>query len=109
MKGSPCSLLGIIVAALVFLLLAVPIAVADTLTGKVVKITDGDTLYVLDANYQQHKIRLAGAQYRISWLKRHWRGQVNVCCSVTLCAEQTICYKDFIIRRSTEHPKRERT
>ncbi len=34
-------------------------AFADTLTGKVVKITDGDTLYVLDANYQQHKIRLA--------------------------------------------------
>ncbi len=35
-------------------------ASADTLTGKVVKITDGDTLYVLDAKYQQHKIRLAG-------------------------------------------------
>ncbi len=31
-------------------------AVADSLTGKVVKITDGDTLYVLDANYWQHKI-----------------------------------------------------
>ncbi len=29
---------------------------ADSLTGKVVKITDGDTLYVLDANYEQHKI-----------------------------------------------------
>ncbi len=35
-------------------------ASADSLTGKVVKITDGDTLYVLDANYKQHKIRLAG-------------------------------------------------
>ncbi len=33
---------------------------ADSLTGKVVKITDGDTLYVLDANYKDHKIRLAG-------------------------------------------------
>ncbi len=42
---------------LVFLSLT---ASADTLTGKVVKITDGDTLYVLDDNYQQHKIRLAG-------------------------------------------------
>ncbi len=41
----------------VFLSLA---ASADTLTGKVVKITDGDTLYVLDVNYKQHKIRLAG-------------------------------------------------
>ncbi len=35
-------------------------AFGDTLTGKVVKITDGDTLYVLDANHQQHTIRLAG-------------------------------------------------
>ncbi len=35
-------------------------AFADSLTGKVVKITDGDTLYVLHANYEQHKIRLAG-------------------------------------------------
>ncbi len=35
-------------------------ASADSLTGKVVKITDGDTRYILDANYQQHKIRLAG-------------------------------------------------
>ncbi len=31
-------------------------AFADTLTGKVVKITDGNNLYVLDANYEQHKI-----------------------------------------------------
>ena len=42
---------------LVFLSLT---ASADSLTGKVVKITDGDTLYVLDANYKEHKIRLAG-------------------------------------------------
>ncbi len=35
-------------------------ASADSLTGKVVKITDGDTLYILDANYKEHKIRLAG-------------------------------------------------
>ncbi len=42
---------------LVFLSLA---ALADSLAGKVIKITGGDTLYVLDANYQQHKIRLAG-------------------------------------------------
>ncbi|MFB3088146.1 MAG: thermonuclease family protein, partial [Acidiferrobacterales bacterium] len=42
---------------LIGLSLAAP---ADSLTGKVVKITDGDTLYVLDANYQEHKIRLAG-------------------------------------------------
>ncbi len=36
---------------------------ADTLTGKVVKITDGDTVYVLDANYKDHKIRLAGIDF----------------------------------------------
>ncbi len=47
----------IVLCFLVFLSLA---ASADLLTGKVVKITDGDTLYVLDANYQEHKIRLAG-------------------------------------------------
>ena len=33
---------------------------ADTLIGKVVKITDGDTLVVLDADNTQHKIRLSG-------------------------------------------------
>ncbi len=40
-----------------FLLLAAPTTFADSLTGKVVKITDGDTLYVLDANYKEHKER----------------------------------------------------
>ncbi len=39
------------VIALCFLLLFFSLtASADTLTGKVVKITDGDTLYVRDAN-----------------------------------------------------------
>ena len=33
---------------------------AETLTGYVVSIADGDTVTVLDANRQQHKIRLAG-------------------------------------------------
>ncbi len=46
---------------------------ADPLTGKVGKITDGDTLYVLDANYKEHKIRLAGMMRlnegrRMDWL-----------------------------------------
>ncbi len=48
------------VTTLFFLVFLSPAASADTLTGKVVKITDGDTLYVLDANYEQHKIHLAG-------------------------------------------------
>jgi endonuclease YncB( thermonuclease family) len=33
---------------------------ADTLTGRVVNVADGDTVTVLDANHQQHKIRLQG-------------------------------------------------
>ncbi len=33
---------------------------AETLTGRVIGITDGDTFTVLDANNQQFKIRLAG-------------------------------------------------
>ena len=52
--------MAIRVIALFFLVFLSLVALADSLTGKVVKITDGDTLYVLDANYKQHKIRLAG-------------------------------------------------
>ena len=48
------------VITLFFLLFLSLAAFANSLTGKVVKITDGDTLYVLDANYKEHKIRLAG-------------------------------------------------
>ena len=48
-----------LIAPFFFVALSIP-ASADSLTGKVVKITDGDTLYVLDANYKEHKIRLAG-------------------------------------------------
>ena len=33
---------------------------ADSLTGRVVKIADGDTVTVLDARNEQHKVRLAG-------------------------------------------------
>ena len=35
-------------------------ATADTITGRVVGIADGDTVTVLDAQHVQHKIRLAG-------------------------------------------------
>lgn len=33
---------------------------ADTIEGRVIGVTDGDTITVLDAQRQQHKIRLAG-------------------------------------------------
>lgn len=42
-------------------LFAVPLlGGAETLSGKVVKVVDGDTVYVLGAAEQQHKVRLAG-------------------------------------------------
>ena len=41
-------------------LLTAPLAHTDTLLGRVVGITDGDTVTVLDANRVQHKIRLQG-------------------------------------------------
>ena len=44
----------------IFLLLLSCSVQAETLTGRVVGIADGDTITVLDANRQQHKIRLAG-------------------------------------------------
>jgi len=47
--------------ALVCLLLALACtAHAETITGRVVGVTDGDTITVLDANKVQHKIRLSG-------------------------------------------------
>ncbi len=50
----------IILAALAFLLVAAPIAFADSLTGKVVKVADGDRITVLDNTNTQHRIRLQG-------------------------------------------------
>lgn len=41
------------------MLLSLP-AAATELTGRVVGITDGDTITLLDDNRQQHKIRLSG-------------------------------------------------
>lgn len=45
---------------LFLLALAFGFAHADTLKGYVVGVADGDTLTVLDANREQHKIRLSG-------------------------------------------------
>lgn len=43
-----------------FLLLIPALTAAETLSGRVVRVVDGDTVYVLDAAQEQHKIRLAG-------------------------------------------------
>ena len=44
----------------VAVLLASPAVAADLLEGRVVRIADGDTLTVLDADQVQHRVRLAG-------------------------------------------------
>ena len=41
-------------------MLTVSVASAETLIGTVVGVADGDTITVLDANREQHKIRLGG-------------------------------------------------
>jgi endonuclease YncB( thermonuclease family) len=47
-------------AVSILLFLALPLAQAETITGLVVRVTDGDTIVSLDANKTQHKIRLQG-------------------------------------------------
>jgi len=47
-------------AVCVVLFFSLPLAQAETLTGRVVRVTDGDTIVVLDASKAQHKIRLQG-------------------------------------------------
>jgi endonuclease YncB( thermonuclease family) len=48
------------VTLIYFLLFTPCLILADTLTGRVVRITDGDTVVVLDSSNAQHKIRLQG-------------------------------------------------
>ena len=48
------------IALLLALLITHCLVQADTLTGRVVRVTDGDTIVVLDAGNAQHKIRLTG-------------------------------------------------
>lgn len=46
--------------ALALLLFGCISAWADTITGEVIAVTDGDTIRVLDAQHVQYKVRLAG-------------------------------------------------
>ena len=48
------------IALFILLYIAHAILQADTLTGRVVRVTDGDTIVVLDSENTQHKIRLTG-------------------------------------------------
>lgn len=44
----------------IILFITQSLALAETVTGRVVRVTDGDTLVILDADNTQHKIRLQG-------------------------------------------------
>ncbi len=44
---------------IIFLLFSL-VSLAEELIGKVIKVSDGDTITVLDSNNQKHKIRLKG-------------------------------------------------
>lgn len=48
------------VSAIIAVFMLCLLAQADTLTGKVVSIADGDTITILDSANKQHKIRLQG-------------------------------------------------
>jgi endonuclease YncB( thermonuclease family) len=48
------------ITLLLALLITHCLAQADTLTGRVVRVTDGDTIVILDSDDTQHKIRLTG-------------------------------------------------
>lgn len=45
---------------LLLLVLAAPVVWAEMLIGRVIAVADGDTVTVLDASRQQHRIRLVG-------------------------------------------------
>jgi endonuclease YncB( thermonuclease family) len=52
---------ALVLLALLMLLLLMPVCgCAQTITGKVVGVSDGDTITVLDADKRQHKVRLDG-------------------------------------------------
>ena len=46
----------------IFMIFAITqsLVLAETLTGRVVRVTDGDTIVVLDSGNAPHKIRLTG-------------------------------------------------
>ena len=48
------------VGAAILFVAGIQTSSADELTGRIVSISDGDTVTLLDANLRQHRIRLAG-------------------------------------------------
>jgi len=85
--------LAVYILALCFVFLSLP-ASADSLTGKVVKITDGDTLYVLNTKLSATQIRLAGidARHRLAGGDCDYR-EIEYCRGVSgfgLCHRPTL-------------------
>ena len=62
MNCPSCGFLGMVRLLVLLIALTAFILSAEggTVTGRVVKVHDGDTITVLDGNYTQHKIRLDG-------------------------------------------------
>jgi len=46
--------------AFLLLVLSIPVHAIQTISGRVVSVSDGDTVTVLDSNNRQHRIRLLG-------------------------------------------------
>ena len=68
-------------------------AVAAELVGRVVAITDGDTLTILDAGRRQHKVRIAGIdapEKRQPWGERSRQHMANLAFGKSPLAD---CYK----------------
>jgi endonuclease YncB( thermonuclease family) len=58
--NNPRSRLSLLFVLLLLLSVSSSHAAASILEGTVVKITDGDSITVLDSNREQHKVRIAG-------------------------------------------------
>jgi endonuclease YncB( thermonuclease family) len=80
-------------------------ASAETLTGRVVGVADGDTITVLDANREQHKIRLGGIDapekaqpfgQRSKESCRRWSSGKRSMCSGTSATYQRIVGKVWV-------------
>jgi len=76
-----------IMRLLIVLLLALPFAAssAATLTGRTVRVTDGDTIVILSEGNVQHKIRLQALMHP-NVVRRMGQSQRNTCLNGSLAA-----------------------
>jgi hypothetical protein len=62
--------------AILSLCLVANLSVAGTITGKVVGVSDGDTVTVLDSSHVQHKVRLEGSGGRKCIVDATWSQKI---------------------------------